>query len=100
MAFVDLTESQQKLVTDLVEQLATGKYHSEFLVLGTIRGWRIALAGVDGAASAELRGLTKTDLISLADEGYITLIEGSQPYLYTASLKPKAYQQYKLSAHV
>jgi|CXWL01.1.fsa_nt_gi hypothetical protein len=95
MAFDDLTESQKQLVINLVENIATGSFDSEFLAIGTLAGWSIDLYGKDGAASITLDDFTKTDLIALAEEGYITLI-ASDKYSYTASLKPKAYDQYKL----
>jgi hypothetical protein len=96
MAFDDLTDIQRNLVIDLVEKLATGSFESEFSAIGTLGGWSLDLYGKDGAASATLNDFSKTDLIALSDEGYITLTTASS-YSYSASLKPKAYQQYKIS---
>lgn len=95
MAFNDLTENQNQLVMNLVENISTGSFESEFYVIGTLAGWSIDLYGKDGAETITLKDISKTDLIALADEGYITLIE-SDKYSYIASLKPKTYNQYKL----
>lgn len=95
MAFDDLTENQRQLVIILVENIATGSFESEFSAIGTLAGWSLDLYGKDGAASITLNDFSKTDLIALAEEGYITLIAPDK-YSYTASLKPKAYEQYKL----
>jgi len=96
MPFDDLTQDQRQLITNLVERLATGSFDSEFFAQGSLNGWSIDLSGKDGAEGASLSNFTKTDLIALSHEGYITLLE-SDKYSYTASLKPKAYEQYKLS---
>lgn len=96
MAFDELIETQRQLIVDLVERLATGSFESEFYAIGTLAGWAIDLYGKDGAESATLNDIAKTDLVALADEGYITLI-ATDKNRYTASLKPKAYEQYKIS---
>ncbi|HLA97352.1 MAG TPA: hypothetical protein VJL34_02775 [Anaerolineales bacterium] len=94
MAFDDLTDEQCKLVTTLVEDLTSGNYSSEFWALATLgRGWFLTLAGMGGAQGKEIEGFKETDLHSLSNEGYITLIP--KKHGYAASLKPKAYQEYK-----
>ena len=95
MAFDDLTENQHRLVVQLVEELATGNYGSQFWAAGTMgKGWFITLQGVGGAENEELTGFEETDLLALEDEGYVRLIPKNASY--AGALKQKAYDQYKL----
>jgi hypothetical protein len=99
MAFEDLTEEQKQLVARLVENLASGDFSSEFFALATLgRGWFVQLNGQGGAESTQLDGFTETDLRALESEGYITLM--SKRNHYSASLKPKAYSEYRASRTV
>lgn len=96
MAYEDLSPSQQALVERLVEELATGNYSSEFIALATLgRGWFLQLQGQGGAEATEVDGFGETDLRALEAEGYLTLIQKRQGFV--GSLRPKAYDQYKLS---
>lgn len=95
MAFDGLTDSQRQLVVTLVEELASGKYSSEFWALATFgEGWSVTLTGIGGAQGKEIGNLEETDLYAVKNEDYITLIP--KRHGYVGSLKPKAYEQYKL----
>ena len=95
MAFEDLTENQRRLVVELIEELATGNYSSEFWAVATMgKGWFIRLQGQGEAGNRELIGFQETDLHALADEGYIQIIHKMRGF--AGSLKPKAEREYAL----
>jgi hypothetical protein len=94
MPFDNLTEKQKNLLTGLVEDLATGSYDSEFRATGTLAGWFIDLDGKDGAVSKVIDDFNKTDLLTLANEGYL-ILDQSGNYSYLGSLRPKSYEEYK-----
>jgi hypothetical protein len=92
MAFDDLTPNQIKKLTQLIEALNSGNYSEEFDVVRRLnqQSGYINLYGNSGVSNHEIEGFTNSEIQALKEEGYITLI-GSK-----ASLKPKAFQQYKL----
>lgn len=97
MPFDDLTTSQRRLVITLVEEVASGRYSSEFWASATMggRGWAVQLSGKGDAEDKELDvEFEETDIRELSTTGYLTLIPKRGDY--AASLKPKAYQEYKL----
>lgn len=97
MPFDDLTTNQRQLIITLVEEIASGRYSSEFWTAATMggRGWAVQLFGKDDTEDKELDvEFEETDLRELSTAGYLTLI--SKGGDYAASLKPKAYQEYKL----
>jgi hypothetical protein len=96
VAFDDLTDNQKNLISRIVEELASGNYSQEVWSIAVIgRGWYLTLHGIGGAQDKEIDGFQETDLHTLNSEGYITLIP--KKYGYAIGLRPKAYQQYKLS---
>ena len=95
MAFDDLTESQRNLIVRVIEELASGNYRSQFWAVATMdKGWFLTLQGIGGVENKELTGFEETDLRTLAEEGYITLIVKNVGF--AGSLKAKAYEGYKL----
>jgi class 3 adenylate cyclase len=91
MVFDDLTPNQSKTLVEIIEALKTGNYSDEFVSArrpGNIQGF-VHLYGISGVSDKVIEGLTDSDLQTLKDEGYITLISGGR-----ASLKAKAYKQY------
>lgn len=94
MAFDDLTHNQIRTLVQLIEALNSGSYNDEFALvrvhgdqLCTIRFYD---KGKRSVSSLEIKGFTQTDIQSLKEDGYITTSGGH------ASLKGKAFQQYKL----
>lgn len=93
MAFDDLTPNQSKTLIQVIEALNTGNYADEFAIARTVgkpQGFAY-LYGIGGVSNKEIEGFTDTDVQALKDEGYIISISGGR-----ASLKPKAFQQYRL----
>jgi len=95
MVFDDLTDNQRQLVTTLVEELASGNYSPEFIAYGAGKGWRILLEGVGETQNIELGNLKRTDLLLLADTGYITLHQQTKDS-YRGQLGQKAHHQHKV----
>jgi predicted nucleotide-binding protein len=92
MAFDDLTPSQRDPLIALIETLATGDYHDEFVMSRRVMERRgdIHIYGKGGAKDRQLEGFTDSDTQVLIEEGYLSRLG------LKATLKAKAYQQYKL----
>jgi hypothetical protein len=100
MAFEDITTEQAKLITEIIERLATGESKSDLPSFGGFGGLTLSI-GED--KKQVLRGFGETDLIILEQTGYIVFSQkrkydpcrSSEPQ-FKIGLTPKAYQQFQL----
>jgi hypothetical protein len=95
VALTDLTHQQRRLLVQIITELQTGSYHSEFF--GTIafgREWDLHLERKGGGEGVVIEDIEKPDLEALQEAGYIRLTfkRGS----YSGSITPKAYREYNL----
>lgn len=92
-AFADLTDKQRQLLIQIVRELQTGTYHSEFF--GTVsfgREWDLHLERKGGGEGVVVEDIEKSDLEALQEGGYIRLT--FKRASYTGSLTRKASQEY------
>ncbi|MGB7922349.1 MAG: hypothetical protein WCF57_03810 [Pyrinomonadaceae bacterium] len=101
MAFDDLTENQKRLIIWLNQVLGGGGYSDEFMAKRTMHsGWHFLFIRLldkqleEKQPPSNIDQLSlKTDIQALREEAYITLQQRNQS-IPSASLKPKARQQY------
>jgi hypothetical protein len=99
MAFENLTGHQTKHLLEIVGYQETGKYEPQMFYIATMQQRCVLLAPKKGDRQNDEKqvhaaeGIQHTDLVSLADEGYITLSQpGKTPLV---ALKQKAVREYQ-----
>jgi hypothetical protein len=100
VAFDDLTDRQRELVITIIEELESGDYWEDFPAkCGRSRGveieWVLVFTTVGGAKERVSANFGRTDLHTLKDTGYVTLIQRHRDE-FTCAPKQKAYEQYEL----
>jgi hypothetical protein len=98
VAFDDLTDKQRELAITIIEELESGGCSEDFLAkCGRSRdveiGWVLVFTTVDGATEPIRGDFRRTDLYTLKDAGYVTLIERHRDE-FTCALRQKARDEY------
>lgn len=95
MPFETLTPEQTELIIHIVELINTENFEPEFNAAGSMGGWFILMHGKEGKKGKQIDDISKTTLIALREEEYLTLEFHSSDQMI-GSPKPKAFQEYKV----
>ena len=97
MKFCNLSDYQSWLLQNIIENLSSVLYVSEFKAIKIYEcmepTWILQMAGIGSPNAKEIWEVGESDLQALAAQGYITLHQ--KRYGYSVNLTQKTYDEYQ-----